>query len=604
MNLIEKLKYFDDLYFNKGESPITDTEYDLLREKAKKEFPNDIYWTKSGAKIDSKFEEIKLPFTMGGLDKYTPETVLDWIGKEDDDIVASEKLDGNSIGCTWENGILIFAASKGDGITGQNLLNKIKYSIPNIPISDKVSLRGEVLFEGDTFKELGFKKNRRNSVSGLLRRDLINPDDLSKLSVIFYEVIEAPESFKLDTILKKFSFIGEVLKLRTPNYFLIPKENSNPIEFLVNGLKEYKEYANYDIDGLVLIRNTSQLENVMYPKNQIKFKVNEDAVRCKVIDIKWNVTRQSYIKPVILIEPTEILGVTVSRVNGFNSLYIYVHNIGKGSEIGVVRSGDVIPYVTEVFVEAEPDIPVRCPDCKGMTALKSKDLMCINPKCFQKNIREVSHFFTELGVDGMSTKTIENIGKTSIPEIYKLTFEDLVKIPGFGEKKALSILSEVKKTLKTKPEKLLAAFGINLIGSALAKQLCSKFTFSQLFEIKDPKLIGLGPITSETFINNIGNYLELYNYLLSIGLEFIEEDENSKSLKGMKFALTGEGPIKRKDIQKLIENLGGEVGGVHKDTNYLVTNNFDSTHDKMKVAKKYKIPVISYEDLYTNYLKK
>ena len=604
MNTIEQLKEYDKLYFNEGASLLTDTEYDLLKSKAKKQFPDDPYFQEVGSKIDSKFEEIKLPFTMGGLDKVDPTDVMEWINKENDDIIASEKLDGNSIGLTYENDKLIFAASRGDGITGQNLINKIKYCLPNkLPINGKISLRGEVLLEGDIFKDLGFK-NRRNAVTGILRRDEIDSNVLSKLSVIFYELIEYPSNIVLNNERDRLLFIRDTLKLRVPDFCLIPSNHPKQIEALERFLIESKENATYDLDGLVLTRNNSIRENVMHPKNKVKFKVNELAKVCHVIGIEWNVTRVGYVKPVILIEPTEILGATVSRVSGFNAEFISINGIDNGAVVGVVRSGDVIPYITEMFKYVEANLPSKCPDCGYPLISYSKELICNNPNCFQKNIQKVAHFFIEMGAEGFSDKTIENIGIDTIQGIYLLTKENLSKIPGFGEKKAENITEEVKRTLLTKPEKLLSAFGMPLIGKTLSKQLCSRFNFDELFEIKDPEVIGLGPITSKSLIDNINNYEELYNFLKLMGLKFVEEDMNTKTLKGLKFALTGEGPLKRAEIQKLIENLGGELKGISRDVNYLVTNDPESKSGKMKQAEKFGITVISYETLFNEFIEK
>lgn len=602
MNIIEQLKEYDKLYFNEGTSPLTDTEYDILKTNAQKQFPNDPYFSEVGAVIDSKFEEIKLPFIMGGLDKVDTDTAEEWIRKENDDIVSSIKLDGNSIGCTWENGILTFAASRGDGQKGQNLLNKISYCIPNISIKSKISLRGEVLLEGDIFKTLGFK-NRRNAVTGILRRDEIDGSVLSKLSVLFYEVVEGPENIINGNEIQRLLFIRDSLGLRTPDFCLVPSENNKPIEFLEHFLQESKELYPFDIDGLVLTRNSSIRENSMHPKNKVKFKVNELAKTCTVKDIEWNVTRLGYVKPVILIEPIDILGATISRVSGFNADFILNNGIDKDAVIGVVRSGDVIPYVTEVFKSVPSILPETCPDCGYKLIQKSKELVCDNPKCFQKNVQQTSHFFIEMGVDGFSDKTIENIGIASIPEIYQLTKEKLEKIPGFGEKKAEIIVDQVKKTLKVKPEKLLSAFGLPLIGKTLSKQLCSRFTFDQLFEIKDPEVIGLGPITSMSLIENLPKFKSLFDYLKSIGLQFEEDDITAKTLKGSIFALTGEGPLKRSEIQKLIEDKGGEVKSINKNTNYLVTNDPESKSSKMKSAEKFGIPVISYSKLFQEFLK-
>jgi len=595
MNKIEQLKEYDKLYFESGKSSLTDTEYDLLKSEAKKEFPNDPYFEQVGFK--SEYKTIKLPFVMGGLQKVDVDSVKDWANKNDDLIVASEKLDGNSILVTWQDGKLIFAASRGDEEEGQDILEKAKYFIPQISEKGKITLRGEVLLEGNLHEHFSFK-NRRNGVTGLLRRDDINPNDLKLLSAIFYEVVECPNNIPLE--IDRLEYIQN-LNLRIPNYILYENVPELP-NLLSETLLNYKENATYIIDGLVLTFNKSIRENIKFPKNKVKFKVNEEAIRCKVIDVEWNVTRMGYIKPVILIEPTEIMGVTVSRATGFNAQYIYVNSIGKDSEIGVVRSGDVVPYVTEVFISTFSNIPTSCPDCNGPVILKSKELICMNPKCFHKNVQNVAHFFISMGCEGMSDKTIENIGITSIQEMYSLTQEYLEKLPGFGKKKAEKILSEVKKTLKVKPENLLHALGIPMIGKTLSRKLCKKFTIDELFEIKDLTKLGLGNITSQTFIDNITNYKELYDYLKLIGLEFITEDNMSQSLNGMLFELTGKGPLDRNKIKSMIESKGGEVKGISKNTNYLVTNDPDSKSGKMKNAEKLGVPIISYDELFQKFL--
>jgi len=595
---LEKLDKWDNLYYNEGTPEVSDTEYDIFRSGFHKLFPDDPYFKKVGESINKKFEEIELPFVMGGLDEVNLDTVMKWVEKQDDLIIASEKLDGNSIGASWENGVLSFAASRGDGKVGQNILNKAKYFIPSIPVKEKVSLRGEIILEGDKYKDLGFK-NRRNGVTGLLRRDNINPENLRKLSVIFYEVIE-PE-FK--TELERLSFIQNTLKLRTPQWTSFSCDQKYLPETLSELLLNLKENANYDIDGLVLTYGCSQRENVEYPKGKVKFKVNQAAIRCEVRGIEWNTSRMGTVKPVVIIEPTEILGVTVSRCSGFNVDFIDSNHIHTGAIVGVVRSGDVIPYITEVFTPAKfVPIPTNCPTCNFLLRRTEKEIICDSDKCPQKMIYNVSHFFIEMGTDNISDRTVEMLGVYYIEDMYKLNIEDMEKLPGFGRKKAIIIHDEISKTLTTKPEKLLAAFGMPLIGSTLSKSLMSKFTLEELFEIKDPEVLGLGPITSKAVIDNIGKYKPLYDFLIKQGMKFIEEDLSLKTLKGMKFALTGAGPLKRKEYEKMAEEKGAEVKGISKDTNYLVTDDVSSNSDKIKAAKKYGTQIITYDE-FMNMLK-
>lgn len=590
--LLNKLKRWDNFYFNEGTPEVADTEYDRVKSALRDQYPNDVYFTGVGTPITKKYEEIKLPFIVGGLDKVDVDTVLQWINKENDAIIVTEKLDGNSIICTWDNGKLIFAASRGDGITGQNIINKAKYFIPEIPIKDWVTLRGEVLLEGDLYKGLGFK-NRRNGVAGLLRRDEIIPEDLQKLSCIFYEVIE-PE---IESEAHRLAFIKLTLKLRIPENRIILPGTAKISETLSELLINYKENALYDIDGLVLTRNNSSRENVKFPKAKVKFKVNELAKECEVRGLEWNVTRLGMIKPVVIINPTEIMGVTVTRISGFNKEFIESNQIHTGAIVGVVRSGDVIPYITEVF-QPSPFVPIpeNCPSCDSVLVETEKEIICVNDECYQKKIYKVSYFFTEMGTDNISDRTIEMLGIFSIEDAYNLQVEDIEKIPGFGRRKAEIVYGEIRDTLVTKPERLLAAFGMPLIGTTISKSLMSKFTIDVLFEITNPDVLGLGPVTSRSLIDNIGKYRDLYNFLIDEGLEFEKEDLTLKTLKGMKFALTGAGPLKRKEYISMCEEKGGEVKGISKDTNYLVTNDVTTNSEKIKAANKYGTKIITYEE--------
>lgn len=602
MNRIEKLREYDKLYFESGTSPISDTDYDLLKNEAKNEFPNDPYFNEVGYK--STYKTIKLPFVMGGLEKVDLETVDKWINQKDDIIIVSDKLDGNSILVSWENGKLVFAASRGDENEGQNILEKARFFIPEIPVKEKVTLRGEVVLLGKIHEELGFK-NRRNGVTGLLRRDEINPEHLKLLSVYFYEVVECP-THNLNEY-ERFSYISQILDLDIPQVYMIHNdEKQNAKKILTEYIVWTKENAEYDIDGLVLTFNESTRENVKYPKNKVKFKVNENSVKTKVLDIEWNVTRTGYLKPVILIEPVDINGVTVSRVSAFNYSYIKKFNIGKNSIIGIVRSGDVVPYITEIFEESSKEdmiIPEKCPECGSVLLEIGKELHCTNDDCYLKNVRKLTHFFTTMGCEEISMMTFKNLGVEFIQEVYLLNEEYIETIPGFGKKKAQKIISEIKKTLKVKPETLLEAFGIPMIGKTLSKELCDKFDFDELFEIKDPEVLGLGSITSETFINNINKCKDLYLFLKSFGLKFEEKMEiQSDSLNGMSFELTGKGPMERDAIKNLIESKGGKVKGISTNSSYLVTNDLDSKSGKMKKAEKLQIPVITYNELFEKFL--
>jgi len=585
---------WDNLY-EQGKPEITDTEYDTKRSEFFKLYPNDMYFKTVGTPVMSKYEEIELPFIMGGLTKV--ENLDKWLDKTKGLlIVVSEKLDGNSIMVTWEDGVITFAASRGDGEIGQNILEKAKHFIPKIPIKEKITLRGEVILKGNKHLELGYK-NRRNAVTGMLRKDQIDPKNLKNLSVIFYEVVEAPFNCQHHTEENRLKFM-ESLNLKIVDYTVISIKTNDFENSLIQLLFEYKTKADYDIDGLVLTRNVSERENVKYPENKVKFKVNEKAVKCDVLGIEWNVTRTGLVRPVVLIEPTEILGVTVSRATGFNWNYIQSNQIGVGSIIGVVRSGDVIPYITEVYEPAVVHNPKTCPSCSTkLKPFKNVDLICDNPDCIAKQIGKITHFFITMGAEGITERTIEMLDVKSIEQVYLLSELEILRKEGFGSIKANTVYSEIRKTLKDViPSNLLQAFGIPMIGETTAKDICGKLkSFEELFNLQSNADVSIGDVAFISFRDNIKKYQSLYYFLITQGLVF-EEKEIDSNLLGKIFVLTGNGPLKRNIYKKLCEKKGGLVkNGVTKDTDYLVTDNVNSGSGKNKDAKKYDTKVITYD---------
>jgi DNA ligase (NAD+) len=287
-------------------------------------------------------------------------------------------------------------------------------------------------------------------------------------------------------------------------------------------------------------------------------------------------------------------GVTVSRVSGFNYDYIETEGIGEGAVVGVVRSGDVIPYVTEVFKKGNVVIPCKCPSCKKKLRKTDKEIICDNEDCVQKKIYNTAHFFKTIGANFITDRTIEMMGISSVEEAYNLKVCDLAKRVGIGWKKAELLVNEIKKTLYIKPEKFLDALGMPMIGTRLSKTLCANFTIDELFAIKKPKLLGIGEVASKALVYNIRRYKSLYKFLLKKGLKFIKENGKMKTLKGVKFALTGAGPLKRKDYELMAEDKGAVVKSMSKDTDYLVTDDPTTGSAKLKAAEKFGTKIISY----------
>lgn len=596
-NVIEKLRELDKRYYREGNSPVSDEKYDAIKEKAKKLYPDHPYFNKVG--YPAKNEKVGLPYVIGSLNKVKIDSIEDWLKKIDGPIFCTEKLDSISLYVEYIDGELSFAAKRGDGFYGEDITEKAKVFCPKIDYMGFLHLRAEAMLFGDGYKILGFK-NRRNGVAGLLNRDIIN-HDLKYIVPVFYEIIDSERDFNNEE--EKLQFLDE-LGLETANYFIFdPKKHK--IDELIKMLSYYKEkYKDYyDIDGLVLSPLVYERENVSFPKNKVAFKVNDEGVECLVKDVIWSTSRTGRVIPVINIEPVDIQGVTVSKATGFNAEYIMNNKIGKGSVVKITRSGDVIPYVVEVIKESDDDFVIpSCPSCSSPLMIQGVDLICTNDKCDSMVYKRISYFLRALGSENIDLSTIRKLNIDSVNKIYEIDEDYILKTPGFGKKKAEIVLNEIQKTLKTTPDRLISAFQLPGIGSVMSKSIADNFelneNFDKFFGITKEELLdidGIGEILVEKILASRIECYEIWKYLKSIGIKFIQETGN---LNGLKFCLTGKADVNRKELIEKIKRNGGLVlNSVTKDLNFLVTNDVFSNSGKMKKANEYKINIIDYDEL-------
>lgn len=246
-------------------------------------------------------------------------------------------------------------------------------------------------------------------------------------------------------------------------------------------------------------------------------------------------------------------------------------------------------------------LPTNCPSCNTLLIWSDSgvDLICPNPDCYQKNLYKVEHFILSHDIEFITAKTLEMIGIETIEDLFDLEEFELIEMDGVGPKKARIILSQIKKSLDTTPDKLLKSFGIEGIGNSLSKDILNKWTFDQLFDITPQEfetLDGIGSVLARNLILGLGENIELYEFLQERGLKLNEVKDSN--IKGMIFTLTGKSDIKRNDLTKMINEMGAQVKGISKKVNILVTNDIKSTSGKMKKALKYGTEIISYEDLY------
>jgi NAD-dependent DNA ligase len=585
--VFDVLKRLDKKYHTDGNPEISDTEYDFLKSEAKRFDPDNPYFKTVGASVPGS--KVKLPYVLGSLDKTKIDTVEDWLNKYDGPFQATEKVDGASFYVEYQYGEVITGATRGDGAVGQDITDKLKVICPHIPLAGNILFRGELVLKKNVdIAKLGFK-NRRNGVVGIINRDGL--DNVNFISPIFYEVL-SKDGESVSPRDSEVIFSQSGLPLVKSTMFT---RKFKP-ESLVELLAEWKEIAEYDMDGLVLAVYDAPRENIMLPETKVAFKVNEDAVPVRVRDIEWNPSRMGQIMPVVLLDPTELDGVTISRATGFNAQFIRDEVVGPGAIIGLVRSGGVIPFITEVIKPAKTiGLIDRCPSCNTKLIWSGVHLKCTNKKCAESMVYQLEHFMKLMEIESMSATTLRKLNVSTIEDLYDLTEDDIMEIEGFGYKRATEIVSQIQKSLKAKPYKLLAAFGIPLIGRTASKAIMSSYTFDQLFHLDEDTDLGLGPTISKSFFDNICTFEDTYGYLVHKGLTF--EKEKKSMISGKEFALTGKGNMGRREITELIEDLGGSVKTVSKSTDYLVCEDPNSGSGKLQKAKKYGTKIISYPNL-------
>ena len=378
-------------------------------------------------------------------------------------------------------------------------------------------------------------------------------------------------------------------------------------ETLIDWLKHRKTISFYDIDGLVISDpNDLTVGEDYYPSNMCAFKVNADAVETVVTDIEWEIKRSGKLQPVVNFTPTRISGSLVSKATGFNKKFIVDNDIQIGSKIGVLLSGEIIPYIVENYSKGpgsgQVELLTHCPSC-GMELDETEtgvDLVCSNTDgCFAQMVYRIENFLLAHEVEEITATTIRKLGVMDIEELYTMDEFDISRIDGMGMKKAETILRELKKTLNTTEEKLLKSFGIPGIGDTASKMIVNKFnSFDSLFTISKEgfmEIEGIGEIMADNLVRGLRKNSSLYYFLIGHGLKFAAKA--STGLQGMIFTLTGKSDISRNDLTKMISSHGGMVKGISKTTNFLVTDDVTTGTSKTKKALQYGTRIITYSDL-------
>ena len=642
IKLIEKANYD---YYTLDNPTVTDREYDnwmseLLDieerhpEIKRKDSPSE----KIGGEVISEFKKVEHKIGMFSISDVFNESEIvafdERIRKEfpNPSYVCELKIDGLAVSLQYEKGILKRAATRGNGLVGEDITHNVK-TIGTIPLRLNkpvdIEVRGEIYMPLKAFNELNEKRlkngepifqNPRNAAAGSIRQLDSSVAKSRKLDAFLYHVPETDKKTHYEALmeLKELGFIVN------PNIRLV--KNIDEILDYINEWTASRGELPYDIDGIVIKVNDIHMQRELgftakYPRWVIAYKFPAEDVKTRLTDIVCTVGRTGQITPNAVFDPVKVMGSTIRRATLHNGDYINSKNLKIGDNIFVHKAGDVIPEVVGPCLEdrtgneREFVMPDKCPICGTSLVLTESgiDLKCPNDLCPARNIESLIHFCDRkaMNIEGLGERIIEDFYNmkfiTSIIDIYNIKDrkEELIELEGFGDKSVNKLLDNIEKSKQNSLEKLLFAIGISGIGEKNAKILAKKFmnidnlmnaSLEDLTNISD-----VGPILANSIYNFFkdADNIKLINDLKNIGMNMnylgaqIKENEE---LLNKRIVVTGTlKKYTRDEIQNLIELNGGlwSTSVTKKTYAVIVGENPGSKYDK---AKELNIPIWTEED--------
>jgi DNA ligase (NAD+) len=617
MNSIRKLEIeilkHKELYYS-GKAVISDEEYDLLEEKLRKLDPRNSVLSLVGTSVQGvKIEHEK---KMLSLEKtYKEDELVNWIGNN---VVASTfKIDGVSCSLIYTDGHLKMGKTRGDGFSGEDITEKVKWvkSIPKtISMKSKIEVRGELFCSDENFydlsktmeeKKLNLPMSQRNIVAGLVGRK----DNIYLCSYIQFKAFdiigtECKTEDEKNNLLNALNFNAAEITIHTDNKN-IKKTIQEAEEFMLDG--------DYLIDGLVWSYNDLKLhdelgETAHHPRYRMAYKFAGETKDVIIDYITWAVSRNGIVTPVAVIVPTVLSGATISRVTLHNFGRVKQFKLKKGDKIQIIRSGEVIPKFLSV-IESSANIfetPTKCPSCNSELTENEIRLLCVNDNCPGKNKEVILNYVMKIGIEDLNEKRVEEmINKkviSTISDLYRISHQDLLKLDKVKDKLADKLYKAIQESKNVDLKKFLSALG--LTGGAYNK--CERVVnagFNSLEKIKNAtpeklqEIDGFAEKSSQDFCASIIEKRKLIEELESLGFQFTAVEIKDNPIKSKKICITGALGRKRTEIEDIIRKYGGlVVGSVSKHTDFLLTNEQNSTSSKFVKAQELKIYVISEDD--------
>lgn len=643
------INYHSKKYYDEDKPEISDYEYDMLMNELKKlEKENPGLITKEsptqkvGGHVNEEFKKIVHEVPLQSLqDIFSFEELYDFDKRikekaeefnEETSYCVETKIDGLSCAIKYENGILVEAATRGDGLVGEEITLNAK-TIKSIPhkLKEKIDLtvRGEVFIGKEEFEKLNEEReilgqplfaNARNAAAGSLRQLDSKVTAKRPLDIYIFN-IQKIEGKQFNSHFEGLNYLADL------GFNVVPfRKLCANIEEALSAIKEIgenREQLSFGIDGAVIkVDNLKFREELgttsKVPKWAIAYKYPPEKKETILKDIICQVGRTGVITPMAILEPVKVAGSTISKTTLHNEDFIIEKGLKIGDHVIIQKQGDVIPEVVDVLkekrtgTEKDFEMPKKCPVC-GAKAVREEGevaIRCTGIECSAKALRNIVHFASNEGMDiaGLGYKIVEQLLEKGlikdIADIYSLTLEDVSSLKKNGKKFAENLINAINESKKRDLENLITAFGIRHVGKKLAKDIAKKYeTLDNLmnataFDLETKEDIGEVIASSIYDFFRQSQTIDLVKRLklAGVNMEKKKEEGADNRFEGQTFVLTGSlSKYSRTEASDIIEKFGGKTSAsVSKKTTYVLAG--EEAGSKLDKAQKLGVTVISEEE--------
>ena len=617
--LVELLNRYATEYYTSDNPSVSDSEYDrLYRElvELEKAHPEQVLpdspTHRVGGKILDGFEKYSHQYPLYSLQDAFSRDELDAfdarVRKELNDVtyICELKIDGLSISLTYEQGLFVAGATRGDGSVGENITENLK-RVKDIPLSlsEKIDItvRGECYMPRASFNQVNLARqengesefaNPRNAAAGTLRQLDTGVVAKRNLATFLYQEASPSTRDSQEKVLNHLEQLGFVVNPRR----LLAHSMDEVWEF-IQEVGQERDQLPYDIDGVVIkvndLAGQEQLGfTVKAPKWAVAYKFPAEEKEAKLLSVDWTVGRTGVVTPTANLTPVQLAGTTVSRATLHNVDYIAEKDIRKDDTVIVYKAGDIIPAVLRVVEskrvsEEKLDIPTNCPSCESKL-LHFEDevaLRCINPRCPAQIKEGLIHFASRdaMNISGLGPSIVEKLFAANlvkdVADIYRLTEEDFLLLDGIKEKSAQKLYQAIQASKENSAEKLLFGLGIRHVGSKASQLLLQHFHSIESLAQANPEEVSSIESLGSVIAQSLQSYFEtegakiLLSELKELGVNLDYKGQvvaADAALSGLTVVLTGKlERLTRSEAKSKLENLGAKVtGSVSKKTDLVV----------------------------------